>query len=93
MAKQVNQWPSMSVNRSWPGLRWAELAVAMRAPSVVMGLILGQDHPQVPSAEDQNPVGNPGPGGEHESFRISVRPRTPRRDLHHLDPGASQHRI
>ena len=75
------------------GSRWAELAAAMRAPSVVMGLILSQDRPQVPFAEDQHPVGDLGPGGEHESFRISVRPRTPQRDLHRFDPGASQHRI
>ena len=75
------------------GPRWAELAAAMGAPSVVMGLILSQDRPQVPLTEDQHPVGDLGPGGEHEPFRIGVRPRTPRRDLHHLDTGASQRRI
>ena len=51
------------------GPRWAELAAAMTAPSVVMGLIPGQDHPQVPFAEAQHPVGDLGPGGEHEPFR------------------------
>ena len=47
----------------------------------------------MPFAEDQHPVGNLGPGGEHESFRISVRPWTPRRDFHHIDPGVSPHRV
>ena len=43
-----------------------ELAAAMGSPSVVMSLILGQDHPQVPFTEDQHPVGDLGPGGEHD---------------------------
>jgi hypothetical protein len=41
-------------------------------PSAVVGLVLGQDRPQMPLAEDQHPVGDLRPGGEHESFRISV---------------------
>ena len=43
----------------------AELAAAMGASSVVVGLVLGQDRPQMPLAEDQHPVGDLGPGGEH----------------------------
>jgi hypothetical protein len=39
----------------------AELAAAMGAPSVVVGLVLGQDQPQVSFAEDQHPVGDLGP--------------------------------
>ena len=58
-----------------------------------MGLILGQDRPQVPFAEDQHPVGDLGPGGEHEPFRIGVRARTARRDLHDLDTGTGQDRV
>jgi hypothetical protein len=53
-----------------------------------MGLIPGQDRLQMPLAEDQHPVGDLGPGGEHEPFRISVRPWATRRDLHGLDTGA-----
>jgi hypothetical protein len=34
------------------GPRRAELAAAMRSPSVVMALVLGQDRPQMPFAED-----------------------------------------
>jgi hypothetical protein len=34
----------------------AELAAAMRAAPVVVGLVLGQDRPQMPLAEDQHPV-------------------------------------
>jgi hypothetical protein len=39
------------------GSWWAELAAAIRSPSVVVGLTLGQDHPQVPFAEEHHPVG------------------------------------
>src|SRR5205085_346093 len=40
--------------------------------------------------EDQHPVGDFGPGCEHEPFRVSVRARVAGRDLHHLDPGIGQ---
>jgi len=50
----------------------AELAAAMGTSSVVMGLVLGQDGPQVPLAEDQHLVGDLGPGREHEPFRIGI---------------------
>jgi hypothetical protein len=68
-----------------------ELAAAM-GTSVVMGLVLGQDRPQMPLAEDQHPVGDLGPGREHEPFRIGMRARAPGRDFHGLDAGASQER-
>jgi hypothetical protein len=51
---------------------------------------LGQDRPQVPFAEDQHPVGDLGPGGEHEPFGEGIRARAPWRDLHGPDPGAGQ---
>jgi hypothetical protein len=35
-----------------------------------MGLGPGQDRQQVPLAEDQHPVGDLGPGREHEPFRL-----------------------
>jgi len=57
----------------------AELLAAMGAPPVVVGGVLGQDRPQMPLAEDQHPVGDLGPGGEHEPFRVSVAPH---RQLH-----------
>jgi hypothetical protein len=40
----------------------AELAAAVGAPPVVMGLVLGQDRPQVPFAKDEHPVGELCPG-------------------------------
>jgi len=58
--------------RRWR-LRWA--------PSVVVRLVLGEDCSQMPRAEDQHAVGDLGPGGEHEPFRISVRARASGRDL------------
>ena len=39
----------------------------------------------MPFAEDEHPVGELRPCGEHESFRISVRPRAARRNFHDLD--------
>jgi hypothetical protein len=67
-----------------------ELPAAMGAPPVVVGLVLSQDSSQVPFAEDEDPVGDLGPGGEHEPFRITVRLRAPGRDLHDLDTGIGQ---
>jgi hypothetical protein len=39
------------------GPRGAELAAPMGPRSVVMGLVLGQDRPQMLFAEDEHPVG------------------------------------
>ena len=72
------------------GPGWAELPAAMGPPPVVVGRVLGQDRPQMPLAEDQHLVCELGPGGEHEPFRITVRPRAARRDLHHLDTRPGQ---
>jgi len=47
----------------------------------------------VPFTEDQHPVGDLRPGGEHEPFRVGVRARAPRRYLHRLDAGAGQDRV
>jgi hypothetical protein len=44
-----------------------------------MGLVLGQDRPQMPLAKDQHPVSGLHPGREHEPFRIGVS---------HADSGA-----
>jgi hypothetical protein len=75
------------------GSRRVQLATAMGSASVVVGLVLGQDRPQVSLAEDQHPVGDLGPGGEHESFRISVRPRASGWDLYGLDAGGGKDRV
>jgi hypothetical protein len=48
---------------------------------------------QMPLTEDQHPVGDLGPHRQHETFGETVRPRTPRRDLHHLDTRIRQDRI
>jgi hypothetical protein len=58
-----------------------------------MGLVLGQDGLQMPMAEDEHLVGDFRPGGEHEPFRIGVRARAARRDLHGLDAGSGQDRV
>jgi hypothetical protein len=39
----------------------------------------------MPLAEDRHPVGDLGPGGEHEAFRGYVRCWAAGRDLHGLD--------
>ena len=67
-----------------------ELASAMGSSSVVIGLARGQGGPQMPLAEDQYPVGDLGPGGEHEPFGVSVRAPAAGRDLHGLDPSVGQ---
>ena len=67
-----------------------QLAAAVGAPSVVVGLVLGQDRPQMSLAEDEHPVGDLRPGGEHEPFRISIRARASGRDFHGLDASVGQ---
>jgi hypothetical protein len=53
----------------------AEFAAAVGALSVVAAGDIWRGRPQVPFTEDQYPVGDLGPGGEHEPFGIGVRPR------------------
>jgi hypothetical protein len=67
------------------GLWRAELEAAMGPSPVVVCRVLGQDRPQMPLAEDQHPVGDLGPGGEHEAFRVCVCSWAVGRDLHDLD--------
>ncbi len=52
--------------------------------------VLSQDAAEVAFAEDQHPVGDLGPGGEHESFRVGVRPGSSRRDLERFDTSVGQ---
>jgi len=47
----------------------------------------------MPLAEDQHPVSDLRPGGEHEPFCISVRAWAPGRDHHDLDTGVGQDRV
>ena len=77
----------------WSGRGGWSWRLRVGATPVVMGRVLGQDRPQVPFAEDQHLVGDLGPGRAHESFRVTVRPRTPGRDLHGLDTGIGQDRV
>ena len=73
---------------------WREKPKRSMWPStVVVGAVAGEDGLQVPLAEDQDAVGEFGSGGQHEAFGEAVRPRTPRRDLDHLDTGVGQDRV
>ena len=65
----------------------------MRPPAVVVRGVHGKHPAQVPLAEDQHPVGDLGPHRQHEAFGEAVRPRTPRRDLDHLDARVGQDRV
>ena len=47
----------------------------------------------MPLSEDQHAVGELGPNGQHEAFGEAVRPRTPERDLDHLDARIREHRV
>src|SRR6266581_1264683 len=58
---------------------WLELQRAVRSSPVVVPGILGHNDAKVPFAEDQHPVSDLGPGGEHEPLRIGV---VPHRQLH-----------
>jgi hypothetical protein len=62
----------------------------MWPPTVVVGAVAAEDGLQVPLAEDQDAVGELGSDGQHEAFGEAVRPRTARRDLYGIDPGAGQ---
>src|SRR5712691_7588512 len=75
------------------GPGWLELAAAVRPLPVVVGLVFGQDRPQVPFAEDEHPVGDLRACGQDESFGESVRARAPRRDLYGPYPGTGQDSI
>ena len=70
-----------------------ELAPAVGASSVVVPGVLGENRSQVPFAEDHHSVGDLGPGGEDEPFGVSVRARTPGRDLRCCDTGDGQNRV
>jgi hypothetical protein len=70
-----------------------ELAAAMRSSAVVVGLVPGEDVPQMAFAEDQHPVGDLGPGSEHEAFRVGIRLWASRGDLDHFDACAGQDRV
>ena len=73
--------------------RWTQLQGSMRPLRVVVRGVLGQHPAEVPLPEDQHPVGDLGPDGQHEAFGEAVRPRAPRRDLDHLDARIGQHRV
>ena len=75
------------------GSRRVQLTAAVGSSSVVVGLVLGQDRLQVSFAEDQHPVGDLGPGGEHEPLRESVRARASGWDVHGLDVGGGEDRV
>ena len=64
-----------------------ELEAAMGAPSVVVGLVLGQAQQQMPFAEDQHPIGNFGPGDGHEPFRVSVASHRQRHSVRMIGTG------
>jgi hypothetical protein len=57
---------SQEVGSGVVGSRRVQLAAAVGSVSVVVGLVLGRDYPQVPLAEDEHPVGDLGSGIEHE---------------------------
>ena len=63
------------------------------SPAVIVTGVLGKDVAQVPLTEDQHPVGDLGPGREHEPLRVGVRQGTPRLDLHDGHAGVGEDRV
>jgi hypothetical protein len=70
-----------------------ESSSAVRPASVVVGGVLGKDMAQVTFADDEHPVSEFRPHGADEPFRVGVRPRTPRWDLHRGDPGFGEDHV
>jgi hypothetical protein len=58
---------------------------AMRAMAVVVIGVLGQHRPQLPAAQDQDPVQHLPPNRAHPPLRVRIRPRRPHRRGEHLD--------
>jgi hypothetical protein len=55
--------------------------------------IPGKHPTHVSLPEDQHPVGDLDPHRQHEPLGEAVRPRTPWRDLHHLNTRVRQDRV
>jgi len=87
----IRLWESWAAGWSGPGR--VQLPAAMGSSAVVVGLVLGHHDAQVALADDQHPVGDLGPCGEHEPLRKGVGARTSGRDLHGLDAGGGQNRV
>ena len=81
-------------SREGPAIGWSGreggLTAAMGSSSVVVGLELSQDRPQVAVTEDQHPVGDLRPGGEHEPFGAGDRARDFWADDHGFDACAGK---
>jgi hypothetical protein len=67
------------------------VAASMRTPRVVVRSVGREHSAQMPLAEDQQSVGELDPDSQHEPFGEAVRPRTPGRDLDHLDTRIGEH--
>jgi hypothetical protein len=74
-------------------VRRPEVPGPVRVMPVIVRGVLVQDCPQMPWPGDQHPVGDLGADRAHPPLGKSIRPRTLRRDLHHLDPSVGQHRV
>jgi hypothetical protein len=59
---------------------------------VVIGVLI-EDQPQVPLAGDEHLIQALAAGTGDSPLGDRVRPRTPRRELHYLDPGAGHYRV
>jgi hypothetical protein len=70
-----------------------QLQRSVRPLCGVMRGVRGKHLAKVPLAEDQHAVGEFGANGQYEAFGEAVRPRTPWRDLDHLDARIGQYRV
>jgi hypothetical protein len=71
-------------------LRWAKVAGTVWSSTVAVPNIFREHCMQVPLVEDQDSVGEFGSDGSDEPFGETVRPRTTRRNLDHLDAHIGQ---
>ncbi len=79
------------VDQGMVGPWWLQVQRPVGSPPVVVACEVVED--SVSFADDEHPVGDLGPGGEHEPFRVGVRPRAAWRDLAHAHTGVGEHRV
>jgi len=65
----------------------------VRPVLAVVGGVFIQDSAQVVLPEDERAVGHFGTDGANPAFGVGVRAWAAWRDLHHLDPGATEYRV
>jgi hypothetical protein len=89
--RRMRPWTGSGIADS--GVWRTQLQRSMWPLRVVVRAILGKHRAEVSLPEDQHSVSDFGSDGQDEAFGEAVRPRTPWRDLDHLDARIREHRV